>query len=132
MRNIAVIIAGLLLLAGCHKSLDTPGYSNTLTLGTGLNPTDVSVVIGVGTSFSKSAPIYFKLESQRDISGSTVRIQVTRENGTFYNNFDFINTPESGHVFISNFTITDAGSFKVTGILMTGNKTVASRLITVN
>ncbi len=130
-KVIFVIISGLMLVACSKKTTDTPEFSNSLQFGTGLNPNNLFELIGVGTVFSKLTPIYFRLESSDDMDGSSVKIQINNGDGSLYNSFTFTNPQGYGHIFLSSFNIPDAGSYKVTGILVTGSKTVASQNLTI-
>jgi hypothetical protein len=61
-----------------------------------------------------------------------VRIKIDKQDGTAYLSHDYTNPQSYGHIFLSSFTVTDPGSYKATGILVTGTKTVASINFTVN
>jgi V8-like Glu-specific endopeptidase len=124
----------LLLIAAvavsCSKKSDsttTTEYSNKITLGTGLNPSNLFELTGVGTTFTAGTLVYFRLECAADMGGSDVRIQIDNQDGTPYSTIpDYHNTQSYGHIFLSGFSIPDAGSYKATAILVTGLKTVAS------
>jgi hypothetical protein len=126
-----------LLLGICFASLNcnknpsnaNSGYSNQLTLGTGMSG---FTLINQGTTFTRlgtNVTIYFRLESAGDMAGSNVTILVEKNSsGTWsnYNSFTFTNPQSYGHILLSSFTMPDAGSFRATGILAAGNVTVAS------
>ena len=131
-KAIFLVISGLLLVACSKKSSDsTDEYSNSLNFGTGLNPTNLFELTGVGTVFAKSTTIYFRLESQDDMGGSAVKIQINKGDGSLYNSFTYTNPQSYGHILLSYFSIPDAGSYTATGILVTGNKSVASQNLTI-
>jgi len=52
----------------------------------------------------------------------------------FYQNLnDVLSNPQStGHIFLSTFAVEVPGNYKATGILVTGNKTIASVNFVVN
>jgi len=131
MKKIIFVIIGVLLLFSCKKSSDTSEFSNSLQFGTGLNPNNLFELTGVGTVFAKSTTIYFRLESEEDQGGSSVKIQINKGDGTIYNSFTFPSPQSYGHIFLSSFSIPDAGSYTAYGILVTGNKTVASQSLTI-
>jgi hypothetical protein len=94
-------------------------------------------ILNEGTTFTRpgaNVTIYFRLESAADMGGSNVTILVeTNSSGTWsnYNSFTFTNPQSYGHIFLSSFSIPDAGSFRATGILVTGSATIASKAFTV-
>lgn len=127
MKNYAGIIFALLLLAtGCEKD-DSPSdtFSNSLTLGTGLNPANLFELTGEGTSFAASSLVYFRLESKEDMAGSPVRINI-KSGGTDIDNFDYPVLQDYGHIYLASFIAPAAGNYTATGILTTGNKSVAT------
>lgn len=131
MKNLSVLLlfAILLFSTSCNKSTDSTSseFSNSLKLGTGFSTTfDLA---GEGTTFQHGTNIYFRLESKDDMAGSPVRINV-KGSGVDVN-FDFQNPQSYGHILISAFSVTNSGSYTATGILTTGNKTVASINFTV-
>lgn len=134
MKNVIFIVLVLLsTLSGCKKSEDTTSeFTNKIELGTGTDPSNSFNLTGVGTTFSSTANIYFRLESQDDMGGSTVKIQVMRSNGTLYNAWDYPNPQSYGHIMISAFKIAETGNFTVSGILVNGSKTVASIAVVIN
>lgn len=126
MKNYAGIIFAILLLAtGCEKD-DSPSdtFSNSLTLGTGLNPSNLFELTGEGTSFPAGSLIYFRLESKEDMAGSPVRINI-KAAGSDIDNIDYPVLQEYGHIYLSSFTAPVPGNYTATGILTTGNKTIA-------
>lgn len=127
MKNYAGIIFAILLLAiGCEKD-DSPSdtFSNSLTLGTGLNPSNLFELTGEGTSFPAGSQIYFRLESKEDMAGSPVRINI-KAAGSDIDNIDYPVLQEYGHIYLSSFTAPEPGNYTATGILTTGNKTIAT------
>jgi hypothetical protein len=126
-----------LLLFGCKEKATEANdeFSNKLTLGTGLNPSNLFQLTGEGTTFSKNIPIFFRLESKDDMAGSAVRIKIElKTNGTYSESktFDYPNPQSYGHILLSSFTLDAAGSFRATGILVAGSKTVATKEFVVN
>jgi hypothetical protein len=130
-RSVLVIISVLIFgLVGCTKSPTGSDFSNKLGLGTGLNPANLFQLIGEGTSFAAPATIYFRLESKDDMGGSAVKIAIAKMVGSSYvadTSFTFQNPQSYGHIFLSTFTLGSAGSYQATGVLIAGNKTVASK-----
>jgi hypothetical protein len=134
MKRVALIlILAAALFTGCKKSSDSsdPAYSNKIAFGTGLNPSNLFELTGVGTSFGAASLIYFRLESADDMAGSTVRLVITKGDGSAYESIDYPNPQSYGHIMVSTLYIYDAGSYKVTGMLVTGSKTIASQNITI-
>jgi len=135
MKKIFFLLLITLAVVSCSKKSDSTsssGFSNKLTLGTGLNSSNLFELTGVGTSFTASTTIYFRLESAEDMGGSAVRLKINEQDGTPIFTQDYPNPQSYGHILLSNFTITRAGSYVATGILVTGLKTVASINFTVN
>ena len=132
-----LLFTTLLLISGCkdNSTEATDEFSNILTLGTGLNPQNLFQLTGEGTTFTKNTPIFFRLESKDDMAGSTVRIKIElKTNGTYSENksFDYPNPQSYGHILLSSFTLDAAGSYRATGILVTGNKTIVTKEFVVN
>ena len=120
-----------LALTGCKDSASdpAPAYTDQLTLGTGLNPSNPFELIGVGTTLLKSEPIWFRLESSADMAGSDVRIVITTNVGGNWMDYQspvFSNPQSYGHIFLSSFIIDDPGSYKARGVLVATGATVAS------
>jgi len=136
MKKIFFLLLITLAVVSCSKKSDSPSasaYSNKLALGTGLNPSNPFELTGVGTTFLVSSVIYFRLESADDMGGSKIRIQIDKQDGTPYSTVPDYDNPQSyGHIFLSGFSLPDKGSYKATGILVTGLKTVASVNFTLN
>jgi hypothetical protein len=134
MKNVIFILFTLSVISsGCKKSEDsTSEYTNKIELGTGLDPSNSFILTGVGTTFTSTATIYFRLESQDDMAGSKVKIQVMNSNGTLYNDWEYPNPQSYGHIMVSSFRISETGNYTVSGILVTGNKTIASISVVIN
>jgi len=126
-----------ILFNGCKEKSTESGdeYSNKLTLGTGLNPANLFQLTGEGTNFNKNVPIFFRLESKDDMAGSAVKIKIeVKSNGTYsdHKSFDFPNPQSYGHILLSSFTLDAAGSYRASGILTAGNKSIATKEFVVN
>ena len=135
MKKIFFLLLITLAVVSCSKKSDSnssPEFTNKLTLGTGLNPSNLFQLTGEGTSFMASTSIYFRLESADDMAGSAVRLKIDQQDGTPISSQDYPSLQSYGHIFLSNFTITRTGSYVATGILVTGLKTVATINFTVN
>ena len=137
MHKLAVLfVAGIVLLMGasCNdKSTNSSSeFSNSLILGAGMSGFNI---IGEATTFSDSTMIYWRLESADDMKGSTVEIQVSKSGASGYQSvgtFPFTNPQTYGHIMLSGFYHTfGKGSFRATGKLVTGGKTVATKDYTV-
>ena len=134
-----IIIMAVIFINGCKKESSATStsdqYSNKLTLGTGMNGFDLT---GVTTSFSRIggvANIYWRLESANDMGGSSVTLAIDRQGSSgwvSYNSTTYPSTQSYGHIMLSNVVVADTGSFRATGILVTGNATVATTNFTVH
>ncbi len=129
-KIIFLVISGLLLVA-CSKKSEDSEFSNSLAFGTGLNPSNLFELVGQGTIFPASSTIYFRLESQEDMAGSSVMIKLNHLDGSLYNSYTFPSIQSYGHIYLTGFSVPDAGSYTAIGILVTGNKTVASQSLTI-
>jgi hypothetical protein len=132
-RDLVSLAACLSLLCSCSK--DDNEFSNKLTLGTGLNQSNLFELTGIGTTFTAPATIFFRLESEADMAGSDITIRIDIKEGDEYvefTSFPFDNPQSFGHIFLSSFSLAEGGQFKATGILVTGNKEIASKEFTVN
>ena len=133
MKKIFFLLLITLAVVSCSKKSDTSSeFTNSLTLGTGLNPNNLFELTGAGTSFTAPAVLYFRLESANDMAGSAVRLKIDQQDGTPIFSQDYPSPSSYGHIFLSNFTLTRTGSYVATGILVDGLKTVASINFTVN
>ena len=127
----------MVFISGCDESSNSTSdqFSNKLTLGTGMNGFTIN---GETTRFSLiggRVTIYWRLESAADMGGSAVRIDINRQSvsgWTVDNSFTFPSTQNYGHIMLSSFFLTSAGNYRATGVLVTGNVTVASKDFTVN
>jgi hypothetical protein len=128
---ITVFLFALLML-GCTKDTTTNAdqFTDKLTLGSGLNPSNLFQLAGESTSFSgPNATIYWRLESKDDMAGSAVTIRIEKlVNGSYAaaQSFPYTNPQSYGHIMLSSFTLSQTGSFRATGILTATSKTVAS------
>jgi hypothetical protein len=126
---LAVTLAAISLF-WCSPTSPDNGFSNKLLLGTGQNATNPFNLTGQGTSFT-GAPLalYWRLESKDDMAGSQVTIDIKKLTGGTYvahMSQTFANPQSYGHIMVSAVTIDSVGSFRATGILVTGNKIISS------
>ncbi|HTY36423.1 MAG TPA: hypothetical protein VMH23_04890 [Bacteroidota bacterium] len=143
MMKRALVLTGIILLllnaGGCKKSDSTTSsdtYTDNLTLGLGLNSTNLFQLVAQGTTFSMTPNlmIYWRLESKDDMAGSAVTIKVEKlTNGTYSTvlSTQYPNPQSYGHIMLSSFPITSAGSYRATGILVNGSKTIGTCNFTV-
>jgi hypothetical protein len=124
----------MLALAGCNDKSTTSSsdFKNSLVLGKNMSG---FTIIGETTSFSDSTSIFWRLESKEDMEGSAVEIQISKSVSGGYqtvNTFSFPNPQSYGHIMLSSYNHTfGKGSFRATGKLVTGNKTVAIKDYTI-
>ena len=127
MKTLAgCMLAAVLLLAGCDKDDSSDTFTNQITLGTGLNSGNFFELTGEGTVFPAGALLYFRLESKEDMNGSDVRLRIENLSTSQSQVMDYAALQDYGHIYISSFTAPAAGNYSVTGILVDGNKTIAS------
>jgi hypothetical protein len=108
---------------GCDKNPAGNDFSNELTLGTGQSGFDLT---GVSTSFTRNSIVFWRLESADDMAGSQVIIKIDTITGANVGSSTFNNPQSYGHIMVSQVTVPgNPGSYRATGILATGNKTVA-------
>jgi len=133
MGKIFCFLLAAVLVTGCTKKTadESSPYGNILQFGTGISISNITDLTGITTTFNPNAIIYFRLESVDNQGSSPIRIQVDKQDGTAYHTFDYPASQGNGHVFLSYFTIADAGSYTVTGIITTGNITVATQSLTI-
>lgn len=133
MGKILYLMLAAILLTGCSKkSTDqTSLYSNSLQFGTGISISDLTALTGITTTFNAGDIIYFRLETIDDRSASAIKIQIDKQDGTSYTSFPYPAAQDNGHIFVSYFSITDPGTYKATGIIVTGNLTVATQSLTI-
>lgn len=123
-------------MVGCNENPtdSNSGFSNKLTLGTGMNGFDL---VNEGATFIRTGAkvtVYFRFESAADMAGSNVIVKVEKNtSGTWSDDtsFTFTNPQSYGHILLSSFSLSNAGSFRASGILATGNVAIASKEFTV-
>ena len=131
-KYIILITLGLLIIsfAGCNDKSTTSSseFTNSLVLGKNMSGFNI---VGETTTFSDSTSIFWRLESKEDMGGSMVEIQISKAGAGGYqmvNTFSFPNPQSYGHIMLSSiYHIFGKGSFRATGRLVTGAKTVATR-----
>lgn len=105
----------LLALLGCLAACggDGDSFSNKLTFGTGITGTGFTLT-GEASSFSLAAlggqPVWFRLESAEDINKRFVRLYFDD-----ITNKDFTAVQDYGHIVLSSFPVSNAGTFQVKG-----------------
>jgi len=130
-----------LALDTCKKdddpaSSNTDQFTNKLTLGTGMNPSNFTL-IGETTTFVRTGgtvPIYYRLESAADLGGSAVSIKIEKQSGSTYTTvvtYPYTNPQAYGHIIMAAFALGDAGSYRATGLLTVAGTTIASVNFTV-
>lgn len=131
----AAILTCFIFACTKDSGTNTDQYSDKLTLGASLNPSNLFQLIGETTSFiGPNAMICWRLESKTDMAGSGVTIQIKKlVNGSYtaLQSIPYTNPHSYGHIMLSSFTLNQTGSFLATGILAATSKTVASREFTV-
>jgi hypothetical protein len=134
MRKLTGLLLVIIVLASACKKKDaaaTDEFSNSLKLGTGMNASNFTLT-GEGTSFTPLSTIYFRLESKDDMAGSPVLVNISLAGSSVViTHFDYPSLQSYGHLYLSAFAIPIAGSYVATGVLTTGNKTIASVNFTV-
>lgn len=143
MRSLLMIalLASIVAFTGCKKDDESTSpvadqYTNKLTLGTGMNASNFTLA-GEGTVFTRSggsAMIYYRLESAADYGGAGISIRIEKQSGSSYTTvgtYPYANPQNYGHIIMSAFAVTDAGSYRATGLLTATSATVASTTFTV-
>jgi hypothetical protein len=136
MKKLTGLLLLIIILAvACAKKDDTSStkdeFSNSLKLGTGMNAANFTLT-GEGIVFPQQSTIYFRLESKDDMAGSPVEINISLAgSSTVYGHYDYPSLQSSGHIYMAALVIPGTGNFTATGILTTGNKTIASVNFTV-
>jgi hypothetical protein len=132
-KGLLVVSLAVISLFWCSPTKSDNAFSNKLTLGTGLSSANPFNLTGVGISFPGGAllplTLYWRLESSDDMAGSNVTIEIKKLSNATYSSYKSQTYPSAqnyGHIMVSSISIDSAGSFRATGILVTGNKTVSS------
>ena len=131
---LAMTVALILCFNGCKKedsSTNADQFTDKLTLGLGLNSSNLFQLVGESTTFTATSnlQIYWRLESKDDMAGSAVTIKIEKSvNGTYstVQTIPYPNPQTYGHIMLSSFPWTQTGSFRATGVLTAGTKTVAT------
>ncbi len=128
MKKYAGLLFAMLLMGiACEKDdSSTDTFSNSLALGTGLNPANAFELSGQGTVFQAGSLIYFRLESKDDMAGTPVRIHIKEVTTQVSVQFDFPSLQDYGHIYLSSFTVPAPGNYIATGILVEGDKAIAT------
>jgi len=124
---------------GCKKDEATSPsqdqFADKLTLGAGMSG---FTIVGESATFARlsgSAMVFWRLESAADMGGSSVKIRIDKQGTGGYAPFDSVTyqNPQSyGHIMLSSFTMSSAGSFRASGVLLSNGKSVASKDFSVN
>ena len=139
--SVFVILLLVIITSGCKKddtstNSNSTTYSNKLNIGTSVDYSKF-LIVGETSAFTRSglsANIYWRLESANDMGGSSVNIKIEKLSGANYipdTVANYTNPQNYGHIMISNIALQHTGSFKMTGILVNGNVTIASTNFTV-
>ncbi len=131
---------GILIISLISCSVDglfgSSDFRNRLTFGTGVDSADPYQLAGETDSFSNTRrPIYWRLESEDDMEGSAVIIELEKlDDGDYHRPFRFrFDNPQShDHIMVANFYWGLTGRYIATAILEDGNKVIASKELSVN
>ena len=115
----------ILITSACEKDSSSDDFSNSLKLGTGINSSNFTLN-GEGTVFLQGTTISFRLESKDDMAGSPVRISINQVGLAIFVDYDFPSIQSYGHIYMSSFNAPMPGNYTATGILTSGNKTIAT------
>ncbi len=125
-KNILFVLTLLLLTAGCDKE-ETTTWKNALSFGTGTNGfnlTGEALTLPHGT-------LYFRLETQDDMSGSPVRIVVRNvvTQQEFVYNYEALQS--YGHLYVGPMALPETGNFTAEGILTEPYTSIATVQLTI-
>jgi hypothetical protein len=143
MRLLTLVLftASLVLLSSCKKddspsSSSSDSFTNKLTVGTGMNASNFTLV-GESSTIAKTGSvttIYYRLESAADLGGAGVTIKIEKQVGssyTTYLSYPYSNPQNYGHIIMSAFALTDAGSYRATGMITSTSATIAQTTFTI-
>ncbi|MDD5675175.1 MAG: hypothetical protein PHC61_13485 [Chitinivibrionales bacterium] len=132
MHTKALLVFSIAIVSflGCSPTSSSNNtFVNKLTLGTGFTANYMDLV-GQGASFTGTPlTLYWRLESKDDMAGSSVIINIKKLTGATSTAFQaqtYPNPQSYGHIMLSTISIASAGSFRATGLVVTGNKTIDS------
>lgn len=135
----------VLSVSGCNKKDEsTPTqsdeqssqYTNKLTLGTSMVASAFTLG-GETSTFTRqggTAAIFYRLESAADFAGAGVSIKIEKQSGSSYSTigtYPYANPQAYGHIIMSAFAVTDAGSYRATGLITASGASIASTTFTV-
>jgi hypothetical protein len=135
-----LVAASLVMLSSCKKNdpaSPADSYTNKLTLGTGASLSTFALT-GEGASFDRLggvAVIYWRLESAADFGGAGISIKIEKQSGSTYTavgTYPYANPQNYGHIVISSISVSDAGTFRATGMLTATSAVVATTTFTVH
>jgi hypothetical protein len=124
-----LFLAVMSLQISCKKDADSD-FSNELKFGTGLAGNGFDLA-GIGSTFNAGTLIYFRFESEEDMAGRKVVLDVLNQSGTVYNTYQFPNPQSYGHIFLSSFFIQDPGAYTVKARLGDSGVAIVTAGITV-
>lgn len=135
-----VLFVLLLVLSTSCKKEDTvtgsDSFTNSLTLGTGMNASNLSLV-GAGNTFTRmggSVNVFYRLESAADLGGAGLSIKIEKHSTSGYTvigTYAYSNPQNYGHIIMSSFSISDSGNYRATGLLTASATSIATVLFTV-
>lgn len=117
-----LIVSTIISLTSCIEKTDT--FSDQISLGTGVNPTNYFELTGEGTEFqsiNQSSIIYFRVESKEDLAGNDVLLEFRTLNNGLINSITRENPQDYGHILVSYFDWQwMTGSYKVQAYIIKG------------
>jgi hypothetical protein len=132
---ISILIISL-ISCGVDGLFGSRDFENRLSFGTGIDFADPYQLTEETDSFSNTRrPIYWRLESEDDMEGSAVIIELEKlDDGDYPRPFRFrFDNPQShDHIMVANFYWELTGRYMATAILEDGNKVIASKELSVN
>lgn len=124
-----LFLAMLTLQISCKKDADAE-FTNEMKFGTGLAGNGFELA-GMGSTFTAGTLIYFRFESEEDMAGRMIVLEVMNQAGSLYNTFEYTNPQSYGHIFLSSFIIQNPGAYTVNARLGDSGVSVISAAITV-
>jgi hypothetical protein len=129
MKRTFILLACILaVLSSCKKDDSGSKFTDGLSFGTSVNYNDFTLN-GEGTSFSTvPGNVAFRIESEDAYDGYSVKFVILKDRMNYSTEIFSNNPAPTGHIFITTFNYSTAGSYLVTGYIVKpdGDKSVAS------
>jgi hypothetical protein len=129
LRSIFVM-STLLFTFACKKN-DSGGFTNKLQFGESVNiSAEGWPVVNEKYTFALGQTVNFRIETKDDFGSSDFKL-VIKQGSTVVTEFGYPSLQSYGHIYVSSFVVAEDGTYTVEAYVMTGNKLIDTKSLTV-